>query len=95
MSDQNGTPRPDAELDTEPAPGSPEHILGMIADQLQTILHNQMILAQGVAMLLSSSAALGIKREDVIAQMRKLDPRMEIEQTPLVRPAGGFRPKLM
>lgn len=37
----------------------------------------------------------GIKREDVIAQMRKLDPRMEIEQTALVRPAGGFRPKLM
>jgi hypothetical protein len=93
----NGTPVPDDMVDTDTpyAPGSPEHILGMIAHQLKTILHNQTILAQGVAMLLSSGASLGVKREDVIAQMQKLDPRMEITQSPLVKPAGGFRPKIM
>lgn len=86
MSDEkNGTQVPALEANP-PAPGSPEHILGMIADQLNVILHNQQITGQAIAMILAGAAQQVLLKEEVLEMIRRLDPHAKFEQpSPILR----------
>lgn len=76
----NGKKQPDEALEPPaPEPGSPEHILGMIADQLNVLLANDVLIGQGIAMILSGVAQHALKRDEVIEMIKKLDPSARFE----------------
>jgi hypothetical protein len=97
--EKNGTALPAVVVDTNeaPEPGSPEHILGLIADRLNVLidqnaiaLNNDRIFGQALAMLLSGAAQKMLVKQEVEDMIRRLDPDAKFEApSPILRPVPG------
>ena len=89
----NGTERPAEVTDGPgPEPGSPEHVLGIIADRLDVLaeqnallLNNDRIVGEALAMLLSGAARKQLIVQEVETMIQRLDPNAHfVEQSPIL-----------